>query len=767
MSKLIFLFFIFLKLNTIAQNYCIKGQVFDSDKNKLEYFNVQILNQDSSMIKGGAFVNGVFCIDKIKSIVFIMKISSLGFSNYYSCLKMQNKDTLDLGLIIMQNNILNEIVITGIIPKFKTENGTTIVNVQNTSLQDLGSAVDILSRAPGVVVDIATNDISLYNKKNTLVLIDGKEIRSSSELSLLNSENISTIEIIRNPSAAYDATVTSVVNIKTKKITKDLLNVSIRNSTGFNPNITNSTGININSKKNKFESFFSYNYYTGKYQDVKQTKLFKNDSLYSFQHDTSFNISNNHSIVLGLKCELNRKSNINLQYNSAFDKGDYKIESEKINYYSENIFNKFKNKNNGSLNNIYIGYENIIDTINSITIGVSYAEKKDKELNFLDNHYSNYTSYIKTNSLDNNKIFGSKIDYKTNLLNCNTFIGAKFGLIEKKEIFETIDTVTYKIWDNAKYQYKDKNIALYIEILKEIKKFSFILGVRAENMLKHGDISRLEDTTRIKYNNLDLFPHASINFVYNNKSINLSYAKQITHPRVSELNISRNYFDSLYYSVGNPNLKPSIQNIISLNLSLIKNLDLTIDYINTKNEITGLTKQEEGSNVIISTYQNYNLINNFDLILNYSIQKPKWTFDVSIGLSKYFSELNYYDNQLFNFNLNCNVDVKLFNKIYFSSDFTYNSASEYYNTFVSPVFYASSGLRAKFLDNSLKISLNFEDIFYTHYQQSITIYDNIKEEEKSRYAAYYGLHFSIKYIFNKYTEKYQEKSSNSEELNRL
>ena len=96
-----------------------------------------------------------------------------------------------------------------------------IVNV-DASVTNVGStALEVLEKSPGVSVD-KDGKISLKGKPEVLVMIDGKpSYLSGTELanllSNMNSNQLSQIEIMTNPSAKYDAAGNAgIINIKTK-----------------------------------------------------------------------------------------------------------------------------------------------------------------------------------------------------------------------------------------------------------------------------------------------------------------------------------------------------------------------------------------------------------------------------------------------------------------------------------------------------------------------------------------------------------------------
>ena len=76
-----------------------------------------------------------------------------------------------------------------------------------------GSASDVLGKVPGVIKE--RNSYEVLGKGTPLIYINGRQVRDDSELDQLNSEDIKSVEVVTNPGARYDATVTAVIRIQT------------------------------------------------------------------------------------------------------------------------------------------------------------------------------------------------------------------------------------------------------------------------------------------------------------------------------------------------------------------------------------------------------------------------------------------------------------------------------------------------------------------------------------------------------------------------
>jgi ferric enterobactin receptor len=119
---------------------------------------------------------------------------------------------LELAPLVLHPNTataLKEVTVVGQKALFERQADRTIVNVEGTTLAAGNTALDVLSRSPGVTVS-GEGDIASRGKQGLLVLIDGKrQPLSGTELAeylrTLPAEQLKNIELITSPPAGYDA----------------------------------------------------------------------------------------------------------------------------------------------------------------------------------------------------------------------------------------------------------------------------------------------------------------------------------------------------------------------------------------------------------------------------------------------------------------------------------------------------------------------------------------------------------------------------------
>lgn len=89
-----------------------------------------------------------------------------------------------------------------------------VTTVTGSVLEKAGTGNDLLDKIPGLSAN--NGSVNVFGSGKAEIYINGRKMRNSSELDQLSSENIKSVEVLRNPGARYDASVKAVVRIITK-----------------------------------------------------------------------------------------------------------------------------------------------------------------------------------------------------------------------------------------------------------------------------------------------------------------------------------------------------------------------------------------------------------------------------------------------------------------------------------------------------------------------------------------------------------------------
>ena len=203
----------------------ISGKVVDSENNPVTYANVVMHTADSAYVVGTVTdETGRFALTG-KGNGALLHVSYIGYKPLWHCLDGKTEVRLCL---TPDNQLLNEVVVKGTLPKTQIKGDAMVTSVENSVLATLGSANDVLGKIPGVIKK--GDAIEVLGKGSPIVYINGRLVRDDSELELLNSDEIKHVEVISNPGARYDATVSAVIRIQTIRKQGDGFGFNVRSS---------------------------------------------------------------------------------------------------------------------------------------------------------------------------------------------------------------------------------------------------------------------------------------------------------------------------------------------------------------------------------------------------------------------------------------------------------------------------------------------------------------------------------------------------------
>lgn len=110
---------------------------------------------------------------------------------------------------------LQEVVVKANQPATKLVGSTLVTTIPGSNLAGLGNALDVLAQLP--MITVKDNTVSVIGKSNIEIYIDGRPMRDDMELRQLLSSNLSKVELIMAPGAAYQSTTGAVLKITTRR----------------------------------------------------------------------------------------------------------------------------------------------------------------------------------------------------------------------------------------------------------------------------------------------------------------------------------------------------------------------------------------------------------------------------------------------------------------------------------------------------------------------------------------------------------------------
>ena len=609
----------------------ISGIVADGgDQKIIDAATVSLFRaKDSSLFKINLTdKKGNFLFEHVPFGKYYILASSTGhFQTYSHLLEVKNNSVVHAGTLQLTNNVktLSAVNVTAAIKKpfIERKIDRTIINVDAAITNAGTTALEVLEKSPGITVDKDGN-ISLKGKQGVMVMMDGRPSylgpqELASLLKNMPSSAIDQIEIMTNPSAKYDAAGNSgIINIKTKKNKASGLNGNFSTSIiqGKYTKTNNSVNLNYHTGKVNLFGNYSYSYWQG-FEDLIILRNFRNtvtknlETVFDQQSYMKRN-SQQHNIKFGMDFYANKKTTAGIVFSGYLNPGHNNGKNTTLLKNASDVIdsivfatNSEKRKSNNLSVNLNLRHS--FDTTGKeYTIDLDYLNYYQDKNQFYENKYLNpdYSERLPMGELKGAlpatvNIYSAKTDF--------TFPIKKTAKIEaglKSSYVTTDNDALYQnntpggyVTDEGKtnhFIYKENINAAYINYNKQIKKWGFQAGLRAENTNAKGH--QLGNSTRpdssFTKNYIDLFPTAYISFEANKKNtFSINYGRRIDRPSYGDLNPFYYFLDEYTYEVGNTLLQPQYTDNIEISHTYNGFLTTTINYSNTKNVFTDVLKQ--------------------------------------------------------------------------------------------------------------------------------------------------------------------------------
>ncbi|MEM9328501.1 MAG: TonB-dependent receptor [Bacteroidota bacterium] len=248
----------------------VSGHLVDPSGEPVPFANVLLLDpSDSSMIAGQVSdLSGHFQIDVVGGDQYLLSIGLLGFKNWYSypfVLDAQHSEK-DFGTLTLEEDVtlLQGVEVTSERMQIEQTIEGTIVNVQSSMASTGSTALQVLERAPGVVLDRRYNNLTLNGQSGTLIMVNGRPLRMSQAeivnmLSGMSADNLESVELLTNPSAKYDVDGgAGIINLKLKKNEEQGINGSVAVTGGYGWGPKETFALSLNRRDGGTNYYMTY-----------------------------------------------------------------------------------------------------------------------------------------------------------------------------------------------------------------------------------------------------------------------------------------------------------------------------------------------------------------------------------------------------------------------------------------------------------------------------------------------------------------------------
>ncbi|NND62704.1 MAG: TonB-dependent receptor [Flavobacteriaceae bacterium] len=736
----ILLLCILCSLSAFAQSsYKVSGKVTDTNGEGVAFANVLLLKSaDSTLVKGALATDlGDYVIEDIPEGVYYIQSTVLGFQPAETAPFNLNSDKAIETLVLAEGEALDEVVVKAAKPLFTQKVDRLVINVESSIVSSGGTALEVLERSPGVVVNRQNNNISVVGKDGVVVMINGKisYVPASSIVQMLegmSSDNIESIELITTPPANFDAEGNAgFINIVLKK-TSDLgLNGSYSFSAGYGKGETTNDNINFNYRKNKVNLFGSYSFSLDKRAQVfgASREFFSNDTLFSTNTITDREpTQRNHNLRLGFDYQISEKTIMGILLN-GFD-----------NRWSMDAFNESFDAVNG-VPTSFVDIAN--DEINQLKhFGANYNIKHDFtenefisfDIDYLFYEFDNPTNYsnmffdadrefLMTELLRSGKetpitTWVGKLDYSNRL---SDKLKIETGIKGTKSDFEndvSVENLINGDWISdptlTNNSVLDETIlaAYFAGDYTLDDKWSMKAGLRYE----YTD-SQLDTDTEGKVVDRQYglwFPSVFLNRkIGEHLSMNLSYSKRITRPTFNDLAPFVIFLDPNTFISGNASLQPAISNTFKYDISY-KSYFLSFQYTNQDESIANFQESiDEDTGRLIFEAENLDYTKTFSIIAGIPVKLSNWWRTQNNGSFIRQAVRSFYNGEaieqdLTTFSFNSTHSFKVSDSFSVELSGFYNGAGFFGSATYDAVYGMNIGLQKKFSEKwgTLRFSVN-------------------------------------------------------------
>jgi len=763
------LYLVFLLFPTIAlsQN-TVTGTIKDHETGTpLEFAQTALMKVADSTLVAGSIANleGKFRIETPREGDFILRVSFVGFEENWIPVNIERGNN-NLGEIYLSSaaHELGEVQVTAAAMLFRTEADRRIFNVEQMTIAQGGTALQLLETLPSVQVD-EEGRISMRGSGNILIYINGRPTNLTSDdtesiLEQYPANAIKEVELITNPSARYEAEgIGGIINIILRQQRLQGFNGQVNLSSGTGHKYTG--GINLNMRQGNWNFFTNY---SGQYRElweITNSLRINHEPGRTPVLDQDYYTENwrqNHLIRFGSEYSINANSAARVYANINMGSRDreriYNIRNLNSSNVLDSLYERILTEDQSQVNyetGFDFNWQN--DNKQRFRAAVTYAWNNQDRIEYFDQtqtYYKNGTaaSVALINQFYERPESGSLLvlqsDYEWSPMEdvrLETGLRSELRFDDNAQIFGQIkplsgDTMSLVLngipVTNAFTHNRDVHAA-YLSLSDNRHRLSYLVGLRAEytmmqNWQDYGLRSGFLDdvnfqpgrdiTTHDNY--FGLFPSVFLSYkLGENQDIQANYSRRISRPWTNSLAPLLNAQDFFNLRLGNPYLQH--QNTNNFEVNYIKawpNYMLTtgVFHRNTTNGFTRLFVLFDKGSMVTWTNANEQNSTGLEVINYYTLNN---NFDATLTGNFFYSEVSgEVEGRSFT-NQNYSWTLSLMSNLNIPRWFSTQLSANYWGPTVIPqgiirqVFSMNVGLRRNVMNNQGTISLNLSDVFNT------------------------------------------------------
>ncbi|MFC2489886.1 MAG: outer membrane beta-barrel protein [Prevotella sp.] len=751
----------------------VSGVVTDANNGGLGLANIVVLSADSTFLSGTTSDNNGNFTLKQPQQGNIIKISLIGYETKFLQYAGEERLTVQLTEKAFQ---LGEAIIHGQLPQtiLKGEGMTTIV--AGSVLEKTTSIDQLLDFIPHV--SMQNGKVEVLGRGTPEIYINGKRMMNQMELERLNPENVKSVEVITNPGARYNKSITSVLRITTKQIAGEGFGFDSKTVGSINEQRRTSgfETLKLNWRKGGWDvNAHAYGAHTHT-QDNTSLRLmtFLNDT-WQQQLDidqeygttrmylslaSSYSIDNNTSI--GASVDYDRETGLFARGSSHSENFRNGEKHDEMN--GNHALNG--NKSEVSTNAYFVGKIGKL----GIDFNSDYYWKKESRPMYNDERYKEEgqtETHRLVNSKQNNasRLFANKLVLSFPLAKGEFSVGGEYSHSRRKNLYSVLPT---GVVDDENNRIKENIASVFMDYSKQFGKVGLQVGLRYERVgFNYYERDVLVHAQSKRY--ADWFPSLTLSFPVHAVQMQLSYSSDINRPSFQKLRSGVQFDNRFTYESGNPFLLPAISRNLSYALSW-KWISLSAMFARVSNQACYIMQPyKDDPTTTLLRPENMPTYNKVQASLSLSPSWGVWHPSLETMFYKQCFKMQTHqggsiNHPLVSFNLTNTFDTKWFTVSFIMRTRTEGNTE---NMFLRKGSFGSDlSLYKSCLGGKLLLQLYASDIFGTEDQHVVLYSGELRTSYLSKFSSS-TIKLTLRYRFNTSKSKYQGTGAGKSQKNRM
>ena len=773
MKKFYAIFTALTLFSTVAKaQQTIRGWITDEQRLPIEYANVIALSvRDSSLVTGAVTDNaGKFLLTlPANSAQVFLRVSGIGYEQRNVSLPLAG-DTL---LLKSEAKAMEGVTVTAQRPKMAIRNDALVTTIVGSALAKAGSGNDVLKHIP--LLTGKEGSYSVVGRGAAVIYINNRKITDATEIERLNSSDIKDVEVVTNPGARYDATVSAVIRIHTVRKVGDGFGFDVRTSAYYWENWDTYNQLNMYYRRNGLEltagSAYNINNSLNKQTTINEVQTANLWTNKWTSDNRNRNTNNNYTLSAAYEFNANHSVGArfftNLLVGANNGHGDFSTDVFKNHVLFDHIESRISANStaipNKSLSAYYVGKVGKID----IDFNTDYYYGRETEYRITtEQSATNANRTVTSAGIHTNKFFATKLVLSHPLFggslsvgNENTFTNHEQNYVNQENVVpSTASTI------------KERNNAFFFEYSRPTPIGQLMAGLRYEHVnsdyYEQGVYSPAHSRTYSQW-----FPSLTFATKIKEVGLQLSYSAKTSRPSYRQLGTNVEYMNRFTRQSGNPTLKPETLHNITL-VSSWSWLTFVANYTQTHNKIMYWNEQEStDENITNLRYRNFKRFPALTLSITAAPRMGVWSPQLILFCQKQWFDIERLGSKL---DLSKPIWGILWNNTF---DFKDNWIAETRLKVTSKGITENSELtrnncafnfsvRKAFLNDRLSVTVGVNDLFNRSANQLLLYTNNLSIDTKQEFDSR-EFYVTLRYKFNTARSKYKGTGAGESERKRF